>query len=210
MHTPICAVFDMDGTLADTSLITVPACIKAANEYGIAPPARELITQTIGISGLDFYRRLYPALGEEKLEPLASRVFELEKSITRELGPGLLFPGILDMLNRLARAGIPMAIASTGETAHVESVLTTTGTKQLFAAIKCNSNDKITMLKELCTIYSGHKLYMVGDKPKDSDAAKANGVYSIGIGYGFSAPCELAGFDEIAGSPGEVLRLMGV
>ena len=204
----ICAVFDMDGTLADTSLITIPACIQAAGEYNCEAPTPEAIQGAIGIGGLDFYRRLFPSFDDAKLEEIAERIFELEKENTRKLGAGLLFPGIAELLNKLTEMGTTLAIASTGETAHVESILGSTGIKPLFASIKCNSNNKAAMLEELLNEYKNHTLYMIGDKPKDSDSARANGIYSIGVGYGFSTDEELAGFDTVAGSPGEMLDII--
>ena len=200
----------MDGTLADTSLITIPACIKAAEEYKCEPPTPEAIQGAIGIGGLDFYRRLFPSFDDTMLDEIASRIFELEKENTRKLGADLLFPGVAELLARLTEMDITLAIASTGETAHVESILGSTGIKPLFAAIKCNSNNKAGMLAELLCEYKGYTLYMIGDKPKDSDSAKANGIYSIGVGYGFSTDEELAGFDTVVDSPGEVLRVVQI
>jgi len=205
-----CVVFDMDGTLANTAKITVPACIKAAHEYNITPPSESAVMETIGIGGLDFYRKLFPSVDETTLPALAHRIFTLEKEISQELGAGLLFPGVAELLDKLIQADAELAIASTGETAHVDSVLTVTGIMHLFAEIKCNTNDKAGQLKELKDIFQGYSMWMVGDKPKDSDSAHANGIPSIGVGYGFSTPAELSGFDTIANSAAEILNIVGV
>ena len=206
-----CIIFDMDGTLANTAKITVPACIKAAREYGLTPPGESAVMATIGIGGLDFYRKLFPTVDEATLPALARRIFELEKEKSRELGLDLLFAGVGKMLNTLAQAGMTLAIASTGETGHVDNVLTVTGIKHLFAEIKCNTNDKAGQLKELMETFQGYDDYrMVGDKPKDSEAARINGIYSIGVGYGFSTLDELYGFDRIAIKPSEICSILGV
>ena len=205
-----CIVFDMDGTLANTASITVPACIKAAQEYDLPPPGESAIMETIGTGGLDFYRKLFPTADEATLPALAWRIFELEKEKSRELGTDLLFPGVAELLTSLSQAGVSLAIASTGETEHVDSVLTVTGIKHLFAEIKCNTNDKAGQLKALRGIFRGYEVWMVGDKPKDSNSARANNIPSIGVGYGFSTPAELSGFDVIAGSAAEIYTILGV
>ena len=205
-----CVVFDMDGTLANTAKITVPACINAAREYGITPPTDSAVMATIGIGGLDFYRKLFPDVDEAALPALGKRTSELEKEKSRELGVDLLFPEVAQLLHRLNKEGIALAIASTGNTAHVDNVLTVTGIKHLFAEIKCNTNDKAGQLKALKEIFKGYDMWMVGDKPKDSDAARANNIPSIGVGYGFSTAAELAGFDAVAGSVAEIYTILGV
>ena len=205
-----CVVFDMDGTLANTTKITVPACINAAREYGITPPTDSAVMAAIGIGGHDFYRKLFPDVDEAALPALAGRIFELEKEKSRELGADLLFPEVAGLLASLAQQGIAMAIASTGDIAHVDNVLTVTCIKHLFAEIKCNTNDKTGQLKALKEIFKGYDMWMVGDKPKDSDAARANGIPSIGVGYGFSTAAELAGFDTVANSVTEIYIILGV
>ncbi|MCL2379124.1 MAG: HAD family hydrolase [Defluviitaleaceae bacterium] len=209
-HNYKCAIFDMDGTLANTGKITVPACIQASHEYGITPPSENEILGTIGIGGLDFYRKLFPLLDEEKILAIAERIFALEKEISRELGSDLLFPNVAGLLAGLKAAGVNMAIASTGETEHVESVLTVTGIKHYFANIKCNTNDKIGQVRELKEIYQDYDMWMIGDKPKDSDAAKANSIPSIGVGYGFSSQDELSGFDVIVNSAADIPGILEV
>jgi len=210
MNMKICVVFDMDGTLANTAKITIPACVKVAHEYGLTPPAESAVMGTIGIGALDFYRKLFPGVDEATLPSLARRIFTLEKEKSRELAADLLFPEVAELLANLTQAGIALAIASTGETAHVDSVLTVTGIKHLFTDIKCNTNDKTGQLQALKESFQGYEMWMVGDKPKDSGAARANNIPSIGVGYGFSTPAELDGFDTIANSVAEIYTILGV
>lgn len=197
----------MDGTLADTRRITGPALLEVAAQYGLSPPPPERVAAAIGISGDAFYRVALPDAPQDLLEEIAARTFALEAAMTRALGPALLFDGIAEVLGAMLAQGVRLAIASTGETEHVDSVLGHTGIRAMFDIVRCNSNDKAAMLGDISAMLPGYRLIMVGDKPKDSLAARAHGIASIGAGYGFSTPQELAGFDAIAGHPREIPSL---
>lgn len=208
MRTAACVIFDMDGTLADTSQTATPALRHAARGAGLPEPAPEAVRRAIGVGGPDFYRLIFPGAADDLLGRVAETTFAREQELNRELGPRLLFPGIRELLSQIAQAGWTMAIASTGEVPHVRGVLGCAGIIGLFAQIECGCNDKVRLVRNILGARPGGRFALVGDKPKDSGAARANGLPSIGAGYGFSAPEELAGFTHVAASPEGVWRCL--
>ena len=201
----VCAIFDMDGTLADTSRLTIPAFAHAAKEMSAPPPPDELVMKAIGINGIGFYSMVYPEASADFLQEITKKVEYWEQAMWVELGPSLLFPGVLDLLDALKDLGATLAVASTGSPEHVYGVLTATKIKPYFDTIECNDNDKPAEVRKIIAKYPGFRFFMTGDKPKDADAAKANEIPGIGVGYGFSAPEELTGFDVVAGVPEDIL-----
>ena len=49
---------------------------------------------------------------------------------------------------------------------------------------------------------------MVGDRRHDVRAARENGLWSVGVTYGYRAELSDAGADHVVGSPGEVEELI--
>jgi len=204
----ICVIFDMDGTLADTSQITVPAMVRAAADMGLPPPNEARVKQAIGINGPGFYAAIYPDETAETLARFSPLVEVYERQLTAEMGEALLFPGIKELLDGIIQAGGLCALASTGDVLHVNSVLKNTGIFNRFSALEWGDNDKAGEVARVMAALPGRRYVMVGDKPKDSGAARANGLKSIGVGYGFSSQEELTGFDAVAGCAVEVGQLI--
>ena len=200
-------IFDLDGTLADTRKVSGPALKRIAQASGLAEPTDTVIAAAIGVSGDDFYRLVYPDAAPEALSELADRVFAQEKLIAVALGKDLLFDGAEALLDALSNAGCRLAIASTGEEAHVESVLRVTGLTGRFETIVCGHNDKTAMLADILKRHgiAPASAVMVGDKPKDSGAASDNGLPSVGAGWGFSTADELTGFTLTAQTPTDAI-----
>ena len=49
---------------------------------------------------------------------------------------------------------------------------------------------------------------LIGDKDKDARAARANGIASVGVRYGFGTETELAQFDHLIAQPIDLLELI--
>ncbi len=204
----VCAIFDMDGTLADTRKVSFPALCETARDLDLAPPSAARVAGAIGISGDAFYRAVFPDAPVTLLPAVAEKTFCREKEFARGLGRALLFDGVYEALELLRGQGVMLAIASTGESEHVENILSVTALKDFFQVIRCNSNDKDRMVRQIVERYPSYAFAMTGDKPKDSTAARLSRVPSIGAGYGFSTEEELAGFDAIASSPAELPEMI--
>ena len=201
-------IFDVDGTLIDTSVISVPAVHKIAEKYGLPQVEDENIIDSIGVSSIDFYKCFYHGLSDEFLYSFDEQVQALERQIIRGLNKQLLFAGIEDLLHQLKQREIGLAIASTGSAQHVDTVLHIMGIWELFDLIQCNHDDKAGMIREIIGAYPQKRWYMVGDKRKDSSSARANRISSIGVKYGFSKEIDLVDFDWKVERPEEILSII--
>lgn len=199
-------IFDLDGTLADTAVLTIAAFRNMAPGSGLPEPAPAAIRAAIGYANPEFYDRLYPGRPAGLVRALGHRVEEEELRLMPSLGGGLLFPGIKELLRALGERGDTLYIASTGSPAHVDAVVDSTGIRGFFAAIHCGEPDKAGMIGRILGGGNPASFLMVGDKEKDAAGAHANGLRAVGALYGY---CEQGkhGFDAYIGTPRELLAI---
>ena len=195
------AIFDMDGTLIDTNRMTAQAFRKFTGRHGLPMPPVNVIRDAIGLHDLFFYRAIFPDAPEEQLAGLSRDVERREGKIGMALGPGILFPGVADMLDALRARGVRLCLASTGSTVHVRDMLAAAGIADRFEMVRCDAPDKETMTAELLRALGGVRAVFVGDTDKDVAAARANGLRVFGAGFGYVKAAERARFDAVADTP---------
>lgn len=201
-------IFDMDGTLVDTAKATVPACMAGSRDFALPPLEPVRIRQTIGWANPEFYHRLYPDIDPDQQERYGDAVEAYEAAMIRELGQDVLFAGVLELLNALQDRGCHLAIASTGSTEHVDISLAAGGIRDFFSIVGCNQPDKEEMVAVIKQACPDGRWLLIGDKDKDARAARANGIVSVGVRYGFGTETELAQFDHLIARPLDLLVLI--
>jgi len=187
-------IFDMDGTLVNTAIATVPACEKSALKHNMPFKESAEISSLIGYPDMEFHRRLYPGSEEELLRSFAREVENLENEIIKEYGEKILFDGAAQLLNTLKDNECYMAIASTGSTSHVNTALKESGIYHLFEAIECDHADKASMVERIMQTKSNGKWLIVGDRMTDLLAGQKNEIITIAAKYGFGTEAEYAKF----------------
>ncbi|MDR1061412.1 MAG: HAD family hydrolase [Clostridiales bacterium] len=211
-----CVIFDLDGTLSDTAKATMPAICAAAAEFGLPAATEAAIKSAMGYASDAFYKILFPDAAPGLLAPFAERADQLESEMIRSLGGAVLFDGVKSALAELAAAGVAMHIASTGSEGHVGDVLSASGIRGYFAGVSCDEPEKAAMvgrIKRARADAAGRHLpdesfAMVGDKRIDADAARQNGILSVGAAYGYCGRPERELFDAIARHPSELRALL--
>jgi phosphoglycolate phosphatase-like HAD superfamily hydrolase len=118
----------------------------------------------------------------------------------------MLFPGVRGMLDRLVDMGVALHVASTGDPAHVDAVLGSADILRLFRSVHCGESAKERMVGEILGTSDRGEWAMVGDRKKDADAARANGIPVIGAGFGYVERAERALYDRVADSPAEMVQ----
>lgn len=199
-------VFDMDGTLADTAKVTIPACAEASRRFGLAQLTEDEIKAAIGYANPAFYFRLYPNVERETVFSYGEAVEALEEKIVWGMGEALLFAGIKETLLALAGRDIRLYVASTGDQGHVDAVLKTTGIEHFFAQIACGEPEKVEMVAKIIGETDPRTFAMVGDKPHDLNAARGNGILALAAGYGYCSPEDAAKFDGVLHAPMHILE----
>lgn len=198
-------IFDMDGTLADTAVATIPTCTELAVRCGLPIPTAESIRAAIGIANPDFYYRLFPHHERSVIYEYGQRVERAEADIIRKIGEGILFPGVRGLLERLTRLGCALYIASTGDREHVDVVLRSAGVMEFFREIHCGESEKVRMVAGILGDSDRSEWVVVGDRDKDARAAHENGILALAAGFGYCERADWPLFDAVLKTPGELV-----
>lgn len=201
-------IFDMDGTLINTSKVTVQACQRAALELNIPVRQAEKITSLIGWANCDFFSKLYPEIEGELLERYAELVGEKEIKNMRTLKEKILFSGVRELLETLKLKGYYICIASTGSVEHVEFALRNSNIYSFFDNIKCNQPQKIKMVEEIIKNGPQGSYLIMGDKCKDFEAGNENNIITVAAAYGFGSKEEVEKFDLALSQPLDLLKFL--
>jgi phosphoglycolate phosphatase len=188
-------VFDLDGTLADTAqdLVATLNVVMARENLPAIPFARA--RDLIGAGAKALIQRGFSVaeadLPEAKLDELYD--FFLDYYHHHIAVHTVLFPGVAEALERLAGAGVRMAVCTNKIEAHAVELLNVLGVLDRFAFV--SGKDTFSVFKPdpghlLQTIdRAGGALaqaVMVGDSKTDIDTAKAARVPVVGVSFGYT------------------------
>lgn len=200
------AVFDLDGTLHDSSAALTPALSLAMSEVGIEPPDGASIESLYG-QPLDI---LMPALvPDPSIRPaFREALIRIQKRTVRESGRA--YPGVPGMLSSIRSMGWRTAVCSNAGRAYVVMVLEALGISGLIDRAEGlgGNGGKAGSLGALIEEEAPRFAVMTGDRYLDFEAAKANRIPSIGCTWGFGEASELLQADLVADSPDIVPGLL--
>lgn len=186
-------VFDWDGTLMDSTARIVTAVQAAIATSGLPERTPEQIRAIIGLGLEEAVETLYPETAEEVRRRLV-RIYGETFMQTAARTPAELFPGAIDLLKRLERAGCLLAIATGKSRAGLQRDLEQTGIGDCFASLRtvdeCPSKPDPAMLEDVmreCGIDARGTL-VVGDTLFDLEMAANAGVDAVGVGWGAHPP----------------------
>jgi phosphoglycolate phosphatase len=136
IHTPPIAVFDLDGTLADTAADLVGTLNVILEQEGLSPLPVEQARDMIGAGARALIERGFEAAGKE-LTP--RRLDELFRRFMVHYGENIcvktqLYPGVKSALDRLEEAGFVLAVCTNKVEAHSIKLLDELGIGHRFAA----------------------------------------------------------------------------
>jgi len=200
-------IFDLDGTLSDTVILTMGALRRIAPGYGFEVPPEEFVRKVTGYAAPEFYRRLFPDAPQDVLDIAGPLISQGEMDELASVKGQILFDGCREMLSRLKDLGVNMYLASTGSRNHVYTIISESGIEDYFASIACGLKDKTETLREMIGGRAPGGFVMVGDMIKDQRAAHDNGITSIGACYGY-CDRETAAFDFYIDHPLELFDLL--
>jgi phosphoglycolate phosphatase len=129
----------------------------------------------------------------------------------------LAYPGVDTMLRQLRCTGASIYLATSKFVGHAEQVLDAFSLRQYFTNVFGSGRDGALADKtELVNLVlteigsSKERAVMIGDREHDIIGGKANGIYTIGVTYGYGSRAELesADADAICDSPDEIVELI--
>ena len=204
-------IFDLDGVLTDSEPVINAAAIAGLQEYGIDPRPEDF--QAFVGAGEDRYIGGVAAkYGLTYVPEMKRRVYEIYLDIL----PGMIraFPGVQEMLQRLAAAGIRLAVASSGDRVKVEANLRGIGVEPAwFGAVVVGEDVERKKPEPDIFLAAARRLgvppaacCVVEDAPNGICAAKAAGMRCVAVGQSFAAAVlAQAGPDVIRSSIAEIL-----
>lgn len=181
-------VFDWDGTLMDSAAKIVRCFQAAAGEVGVEVPSDAAVRNIIGLALPEAIEVLMPEVDTQTRSRVVQRYREhflyLDETET------VLFPGVLEGLERLTQAGYQMAIATGKARRGLDRVLRDTAISNYFCATRCAdealSKPHPKMLHDIltCTGIGNDRAIMIGDTTYDLEMASAAAVNSVAVTYG--------------------------
>ena len=183
------AIFDFDGTLADTFPFFVAIFNELALQHGFRTVQAEEIPALRLLTVREIMRHLDLPLW--KL-PVVTRAF-LARMKAQTSGIHL-FPGIDAVLAELAASGTTIAIVSSNSADNIRRVLGP-GNCALVSQLECGASvfGKAARLKKVLKrsgVAAGAAIY-VGDQSNDFEAATAAGIAFGAVAWGYADPAAL-------------------
>ncbi len=192
-------IFDLDGTLVDTSEDITRALNYALEPFGYPPLSNEQTTRLVG-DGIS--RLIEKVIGKDRREFEEIRQKFLDyygKHIADYSTP---YPGVVETLERLIDYN--KAVVTNKRESLARDLLKHLNLYRFFDLIVGSDTTGETKPSPVPVLYVLEKLnvspdeaIMIGDGPTDIKAGRTAGVKTVAVGYGYKGPEELKGADFI-------------
>ena len=208
-------LFDLDGTLTDPGIGITNSVMYALEKYGIHIEDRTELFSFIGPPLGESFRRQF-GFSEEQ----AQKAVEYYREYFRPKGifENSVYEGIPELLKKLRENHIAVALATSKPYEFAVRILEHFELKQYFDYIGgatmdgriSKKADVIARLLDESGDADRAEVLMIGDRAQDVEGARANGLHSAGVlwGYGSAEELQGAGADYLAAKPEELLRIV--
>jgi phosphoglycolate phosphatase len=182
------AIFDFDGTLADSLPWFRASFQETITRFGLTPTTSEELESMRGLSGREIMARLGVSMWQ--LPAIANDMRKRKLAAASQIS---LFDGILAMLSDLQRLNIKTAIVSSDSEASIRQVLGPA--TDLIAGFDCGAamfgkHWKFRRVARRLGIKPAETI-CIGDEIRDIEAAKAAEMDSGAVAWGFALPAAL-------------------
>jgi len=207
-------LFDLDGTLVDSRGAIQAALDHALQSLGRHYPADCPVERLIGTPLVDIFREQFDIVGE----PAERAITHCREHYDRQAQAGTrVYERVAETLERLCASGIGLFVATVKPSPIAEKVLRDMGLRRYFTGVAGSSmdharRDKGDIIRHALQRHgldAGHSV-MVGDRAQDIHGARQNGLYAVGVTYGFGSLAELnaAGPDHLVACASEIPALL--
>ena len=186
MYTYKTIIFDLDGTLFKTDTVFIEALREVCLKREIQLQDKEYITRFIGEPMTKICREIFGKnITDIEVESIRDEVRKIEKRMIAQ--SGMLFEGVVEMLEKLKASGYTLCICSHGSSQYVNNILDTFHIEDKFSFIKSRQEEftKSQLVKQILDETRCCSAIIVGDTYNDFQAADDTGCISIGVTYGY-------------------------
>ena len=197
-------IFDLDGTLADTTLDLANSVNATRAHFGLGALPIELVSSFVGNGAAVLIRK---ALGPDYTDEEIQRALEYFLSCYRDrmLENTTLYPGVRESLERLKTEGVSMAVLTNKPVRFSQDILKGLGVGgHFFRVYGGNSFEQkkpdpwgVEVLLAEAGV-SKERALMVGDSAVDVFTARNAGIAVCGVTYGFQP-------ETLAAEPPDIL-----
>lgn len=181
-------IFDLDGTLWDSTNTVARAWQKAKNEvdYIDLNFTREVIRSITGMTYKAIFEKLLPEIDEEKRNAFKSICSKYELETLYSEG-GELYAGLDETLKYLVQH-FKLYIVSNCQSGYIEVFFKISGMEHYFSGHQCYGTKNLPKADNIKDIINDHNLQApvyIGDTMGDYNAATKAGVPFVFAAYGF-------------------------
>jgi HAD superfamily hydrolase (TIGR01509 family) len=199
-----CVVFDFDGTILDTEEPVYRSWAELWRDHG-HDLALDTWQATIGTEdAFDPWTELEARVGA----PLDPALHDTRRARRDELQTGIApRPGVVAWLDRAARLGVPVGIASSSPAPWVEAHLERLGLRHHFACLACRDDGvpakpDPTSYRLACARLGGRPELSVAveDSPNGVAAAAAAGLFTVAVPHPLTDGLDFSAADAVVAS----------
>lgn len=207
-------LFDLDGTLVDSSR-TISACIDyALRQVGTSAGREVAISSLIGKPLLDIFREVFAMPGAQADSAIAHYREHYDRL---EQAGSVVYDNMAEVLAELGSNGYRLFIATVKPTSVAEKVLTDLRLRSFFEGVAGASmgperRDKKRIIRHALRKFEldPRQSLMIGDRDQDVLGARANGLAAVAVTYGFGSEKELTAArpDHLIAHSSQLIPLM--
>lgn len=202
-------LFDLDGTLVDSSPGIHASIRVAADALGLPAPTADQLTAMVGPPLQDGFAAAFGLTGADVDRAVAAYRAHYAAGAILDAP---VYPGIAELLDVLRADGAVLAVATSKPEEFARRILDHVGLTDAVASVHGATMDGRVRHKQqvvglaLAAHPDGERPVLVGDRAQDVVGARVHGLPCIGAGWGPARPGELAqaGAAVVCAVPGDV------
>lgn len=183
-------VFDVDGTLLDTTDGILSAVEYTIKKKKLPPLSEEQLLTFIGPPIYASFQKVYGQLEKDKIDEVVNIFRERYKKV--DLLKARPYADIYQTCQRLIQKGIIIGVATYKRQDYAEEILKyfhfDQYSRYLFGSDSCNCLKKSDIIRNCIVsmkVKDDSKVLMIGDSINDSKGAMEAGISFLGVTYGF-------------------------
>lgn len=205
-------LFDLDGTIIDSSLGITNSVRYALAKYGLEEPDRSRLFQFIGPPLTESFEAF---CGFDKAQCAEAVAYYREYYREKGIYENVVYRGLEEVLQKLKERKKVLVVATSKPEVFAREIIQYFHLDKYFDYVagmeldgrRGTKADVIEYALDVCGVTDRSQVLMIGDRKYDVKGARSAGIDSLGILYGFGSRDELteAGADYIAESVYDIL-----